>query len=167
MFHIAGLASLVAGVSAGFTSILAPRFDPARTLRWFRDDQVDGGPHKDTVSFADATGAVDVDLSASTASTGSDDDTLSEIEDVVGSRFGDSVRGTDTNNDVRVRGGNDAVRGAAGADDVRGGGGKDRLRGGDGDDDLFGGRGRDGLFGGPGTDFCKGGRGRDRTVGCE
>jgi acyl-CoA synthetase (AMP-forming)/AMP-acid ligase II len=40
MFHIAGLASLVAGVSAGYTSILAPRFDPARTLRWIRDDRI-------------------------------------------------------------------------------------------------------------------------------
>jgi acyl-CoA synthetase (AMP-forming)/AMP-acid ligase II len=40
MFHIAGLASLVAGVSAGYVSILAPRFDPARTLRWLRAERV-------------------------------------------------------------------------------------------------------------------------------
>ena len=135
------------------------------------DDQVDGGPHKDTVSFADATGAVDVDLSASTASTGSDDDTLEpdrgRLRVAVSS---DTVRGTDTNNDIRVRRGQRRRPGRRWRRRrPRWRGARTRLRGGGGDDDLFG-RTRPLTVSSavPGTDFCKGGKGRDRTVwGCD
>jgi acyl-CoA synthetase (AMP-forming)/AMP-acid ligase II len=40
LFHVAGLASLLAGLAAGYTSILTPRFEPAATLQLIRDKRL-------------------------------------------------------------------------------------------------------------------------------
>jgi Ca2+-binding RTX toxin-like protein len=73
-----------------------------------------------------------------------------------GTRFGDTLIGTE-----HV----DVLCGLAGADLMRGVGGRDTLIGGRGIDDLNGGHGRDLIQGMGGGDVLLGGRGHDRLRG--
>jgi VCBS repeat-containing protein len=112
------------------------------------NDLLDGGPGIDTVSYAHATAGVTVDLSLATAQNtgGAGTDTLTGIENLVGSNFNDSLTG-DSHNNV-----------------INGGLGDDILNGGGGDDILIGGLGNNTLTGGPGADtfqWLKGNTGHD------
>lgn len=127
------------------------------------DDLLSGGLGSDTVSFTRARSRVRVDLRAGTA-RGMGDDRLVGVEDVVGSRFGDVLRGNALGNTldgwrgadrVRGRAGDDTLIGGDGADLLRGDGGRDELDGEAGSDRLFGGTGRDVLDGGAGVDSCR------------
>ncbi len=90
------------------------------------DDTLTGGNGNDTANYKDATGSVTVDLSITTAqATGDGNDTLSGIENLVGSAQGDTLTGD------------------AGANRINGAGGNDTILGGDGDDVLIGGAGSD------------------------
>ncbi|WAP68666.1 beta strand repeat-containing protein [Jiella pelagia] len=91
------------------------------------DDTIDGRNGIDTASYAGASGAVTVDLSAGTASGAAGNDTLSNIENIIGSAFDDTLTGDDGDNEIR---------GGAGNDTLLGGAGIDRLYGDDGDDVL-------------------------------
>ena len=116
------------------------------------DDFIDGGAGDDTASYATATGAVSVDLSVIDAqdTQGAGFDALVSIENLIGSAFGDTLKGND------------------GANRIEGGAGNDKLYGGGGDDFLGGGADDDVLDGinpivdgvGP-RDFLDGGVGRD------
>lgn len=148
------------------------------------NDTLDGGTGSDRADYRAAVQGVTVNLSAGTAA-GQGSDTLSGIEEVGGSPFGDTITGGVGRNVVaagagidRISGveGDDALRGGPGLDRVAGGSGRDRvvggtgsdaLRGGEGNDRLRGGPGGDVLLGGPGTDVCRGGPGRDRERRCE
>ena len=80
------------------------------------DDSITGDGST-TVSYASATGAVTVDLSAGTA-TGDGSDTLSGITGVIGSSYDDTIT-CDNNNDVIYgNGGNDAIYCGSGADTI-------------------------------------------------
>jgi Ca2+-binding RTX toxin-like protein len=68
------------------------------------DDTITGDGNT-TVSYAHATGAVTVDLSAGTA-TGDGSDTLVNIHNIIGSAYGDTITG-DSSNDVISGGGGD------------------------------------------------------------
>jgi Ca2+-binding RTX toxin-like protein len=112
------------------------------------NDLLDGGPGIDTVSYAHATAGVTVDLSLATAQNtgGAGTDTLTGIENLVGSNFNDSLTG-DSHNNV-----------------INGGLGDDILNGGGGDDILIGGLGNNTLTGGSGADtfqWLKGNSGHD------
>ncbi|QZP29814.1 retention module-containing protein [Pseudomonas sp. DR48] len=112
------------------------------------NDLLDGGPGIDTVSYAHATAGVTVDLSLATAQNtgGAGTDTLTGIENLVGSNFNDTLTG-DSHNNV-----------------INGGLGDDILNGGGGDDILIGGLGNNTLTGGPGADtfqWLKGNSGHD------
>ena len=97
-------------------------------------DTLDGGNGTDTASYASATSAVTVTLTATGGSSAGADgsDTLVSIENVVGSAFNDTLTG---NNNANI------LNGGAGADTINGGGGDDLLIGGDGGDALDGGAG--------------------------
>ncbi len=111
----------------------------------FRYSPPHGYPDKsDLVTFASALGAVTVDLVAGTA-TGEGNDTLVNIEDVLGSSHDDTLVGDD---------GPNTLDGGAGNDSLSGGGGNDDLSGSAGDDSLDGGPGTDAGDGGPGIDWC-------------
>ena len=89
-------------------------------------DRLDGGAGTDTVSYSGSDGAVTVDLEAGTGEGGhAEGDVIMDVENVLGSGYGD------------VLGGNS---------------GANRLDGGDGDDILDGGAGADRLLGGAGMD---------------
>lgn len=80
------------------------------------DDSITGDGTT-TVSYASATGAVTVDLSAGTA-TGDGSDTLSGITGVIGSSYDYTIT-CDNNNDVIYgNGGNDAIYCGSGADTI-------------------------------------------------
>lgn len=90
------------------------------------DDRIDGGDGIDTVSYADAPGAVDIDLRHGRQNTGSAGvDTLASIENVIGSSADDHIRGDD---------GVNVLSGGDGADTIEGGDGSDVMSGGSGAD---------------------------------
>ena len=90
------------------------------------DDILDGAGGVDTVSYAEASAGVTVDLAvAGPQSTGEGADTLISIENVTGSALADTLRGTD---------GDNVVLGGAGDDTLAGRGGFDHLDGGEGSD---------------------------------
>ena len=112
------------------------------------NDLLDGGSGTDTASYAHATAAVTANLGLLVAQNtlGAGTDTLTGIENLVGSNFNDSLTG-DNNNNV-----------------INGGLGNDTLNGGGGDDLLIGGLGNNTLTGGAGADtfqWLKGNSGHD------
>ncbi len=159
------------------------------------DDELDGGFGNDTASYETATARVRVSLEdqgVSQNTLGAGSDWLTNIENLVGSRFNDVLRGDADNNGLEGGNGNDVLRGLAGDDGLEGGAGNDELHGGadndelagdggtdtlngDGGDDelaggagndiLNGGNGDDDLAGGAGDDVLTGGEGSDRLVG--
>ncbi len=99
------------------------------------DDTLIGGAGTDTADYGDATVGVVVNLAITGAqATGVGNDTLSGVENLVGSALSDTLTGD------------------AGANRLEGGAGDDTLSGGDGDDALVGGAGDDILIGGNGND---------------
>ncbi|MDQ3478011.1 MAG: hypothetical protein M3438_02430 [Pseudomonadota bacterium] len=86
--------------------------------------------------YTAATAGITVDLSLRTAQNtgGAGTDTLSNIEDVSGSEFADTITGSRFNNSLSGRGGDDTLIGGEGADRLRGGTGADTMTGGAGKD---------------------------------
>ena len=115
------------------------------------DDDLDGGEGTDTASYAGAEAGVEVDLAAGTA-VGDGDDTLSNMEVVIGSIYDDVIAGDDAANTLDGLAGDDTIDGGAGDDVISGGAGNDILAGGAGDDLLRGGAGNDSVDGGAGFD---------------
>jgi serralysin len=119
------------------------------------NDTLDGGDGIDTVTFAGATAAVKVSLAITTQQrTGitADRDTITGVENLVGSDYGDSLTGNAGANQIEGGAGNDRIYGLDGNDLLLGGAGSDILEGGAGDDMLRGGLGNDTLIGGDGID---------------
>jgi Ca2+-binding RTX toxin-like protein len=119
-------------------------------------DAITGGGGIDTVSYRSSALAVGVNLATGLGSGGdAAGDTLTGIENVLGSDQGDTLTGND---------GANALSGFAGADTLNGGAGDDVLVGGLGADTLDGGAGND-IFEwdqGDGNDLVEGGAGFDR-----
>ncbi|MEB3180282.1 MAG: S8 family serine peptidase, partial [Nostocaceae cyanobacterium] len=117
------------------------------------NDLLDGGEGLDTASYRNDTGAISVNLEASTAQDGfGNTDQLQNIENVIGSAFNDRIIGDrnvnviyagDGDDRVEARGGNDTIFGEAGNDTLLGEAGNDLLIGGIGADLLDGGAGND------------------------
>jgi Ca2+-binding RTX toxin-like protein len=121
------LSSVVNLVGSSFDDILRGNAGTNVLNGGAGDDALDGGIGTDTATYADATGRVIVDL----ALTGAQDtvsaglDTLTSVENLVGSSFDDILRGN------------------AGSNVLNGGAGHDLLWGGAGNDSLIGGVGID------------------------
>ena len=160
---------------------------------------LNGGPGSmDIASYTGSPGGVRVDLATSFTDTTderpavrgghAEGDSLTSIEVIWGSAFGDIFFGNHSPNHlfgnagddiIRGRGGNDLLRGGPdndllggegtddeeGDDTLYGDGGGDQLKGGTGDDTLFGGMGDDELMGGSGSDVLEGGPGADMLNG--
>jgi len=91
------------------------------------NDDIRGGAGQDMVTFFDHEQAVSVDLEAGTARSGSDVNTLMEIENITGSIFGDFLWGDAGDNRIRALGNYDWMVGSDGADYYDGGGGRDMI----------------------------------------
>ncbi|MDU9415778.1 retention module-containing protein [Pseudomonas sp. zfem005] len=111
------------------------------------DDALNGGGGIDTASYVDATSGVTVSLASAAAQNtgGAGTDTLSGIENLIGSNFGDVLTGNS---------GDNTLSGLAGNDTLIGNGGNDILSGGDGADTFKWQAGETGLT--HITDFTKG-----------
>ncbi len=112
-------------------------------------DQLIGGEGFDGVDYSGSNAAVTVNLTTGTGLGGhAEGDTLSGIELINGSAFGDTLIGSS---------GSDVIYGGAGNDIIYGGDGNDYLFGGDGDDIIYADAGDDMLDGGAGDDILYGG----------
>ncbi|GJE27980.1 DUF642 domain-containing protein [Methylobacterium organophilum] len=90
------------------------------------NDTLDGGVGTDTADYSASTAAVTVSLGAGTASGGyAQGDTLTLIENLVGSAYADTLTGDATANLLSGGTGNDTLAGGAGADTLDGGAGTD------------------------------------------
>lgn len=121
----------------------------------------------DTVSYADAAGAVRVDLAAATSTihgkaTGHGHDTIvwSKNLEVVGSRHDDTLIGAAGGDHLWGAGGDDRLEGRGGNDLLDGDSdsttpplGRDTVFGGSGNDEIYSDTGRDTLDGGVGDDI--------------
>jgi Ca2+-binding RTX toxin-like protein len=88
------------------------------------DDTLDGGPGTDAASYAAATAAVTVSLAlqgAAQATGAGGSDTLTNIENLIGSNFADVLTGDGGNNSLAGGGGNDTLYGGLGDDTLDGG----------------------------------------------
>ncbi|MGL5807084.1 MAG: hypothetical protein ACRC11_16860 [Xenococcaceae cyanobacterium] len=151
------------------------------------NDALDGGDAgSDTVNYLYDPSAVSVDLENNRANDGFGNlDSLSNIENVIGSNFNDRIigdvnaniiTGKNGNDVIEARGGDDTVfggndddviRGEQGNDSLVGDSGKDNLDGGNDDDNLSGGADDDILAGGTGDDSLFGNSGKDNLDGGE
>ena len=128
-----------------------------------------GGSGIDTISYASSDAAVSVNLLDGTFSgghaQGDNISTITKVENIIGSVYGDTLTGDTAGNELRGGGGDDALRGGEGNDKLYGGVGNDELYGGNGNDGLYGGVGNDELYGGNGNDGLYGGVGNDELYG--
>ncbi|MEF8730116.1 MAG: Calx-beta domain-containing protein [Accumulibacter sp.] len=140
------------------------------------NDTLSGASGTDTADYSQAGGAVIVDLAGGSANSAGDGshDTLTDVENVIGSAFNDVLSGTDGDNvldggggrdHLTARAGNDILRGGTAEDTMDGGSGDDQLDGGSGDDILLGRTGNDQLLGGDDADSLDGGDGTDIVSG--
>ena len=107
-------------------------------------DTLSGQGGSDTASYLTSGSAVDVRLAANTASGGhANGDTLTGIENLIGSNGGDRLDGNAVANVISGGGSDDTINGAAGVDTLNGDNGNDVLDGGGGGDTLNGGTGED------------------------
>ena len=100
------------------------------------NDQLLGGPGTDTADYSTAISKVVVNLAQTGAQNteGAGIDTLSSMENLIGSSFNDRLIGDAKANSLSGNDGNDRLRGAAGDDILNGGSGIDSLSGGSGKD---------------------------------
>ncbi len=124
-------------------------------------DYLHGGSGVDQVRYTLAGSKLVADLQDAYKNTGeAAGDTYKSIENLVGSKYADSLRGNGWHN---------KIVGGAGNDWLYGRGGNDTLTGGSGDDRLYGGSGNDALIGSAGSDtfILRAGYGEDRVTDFE
>ena len=121
------------------------------------NDVLEGGTGVDWALYNTGLNAgVTIDLFTETQNTGAGGiDTLRDIENVMGTIYGDSLTGNDSANELRGEGGSDWIWGNGGNDVVNGGSGDDAIAGGAGADDIIGGSGNDHMWGGTSADDFK------------
>ena len=109
-------------------------------------DTFSGSGSRDWVSYENSNAGVTIDLSTDPATVSGDwavGDRLSGINNLIGSRYDDTLSGNSGANTLRGRVGIDRLNGRGGNDILEGGVGNDILNGGAGDNILEGGSGQD------------------------
>lgn len=116
----------------------------------------------DTSSSGAVTGTSTIVVAAHTARDSYGNlETLTSIEDIVGTDVNDRIVGDSKDNIFWGEAGLDRLYGNGGDDELHGGDGNDYLYGGDGNDDLYGGASNDTINGDEGNDHINGGEGND------
>lgn len=90
------------------------------------DDFYKGGSGFDSLDYSWSRTAIDMDLSKHTV-TGFGADEVWSVEQVIGTRGDDTMKGDKRDNDLQGGTGSDMIRGLGGADVLSGGGGNDRF----------------------------------------
>ncbi len=112
---------------------------------------IDGGEGFDVLSFENAESAVQIDLDDTLDSN----DAIINIEQLVGTAYGDQLSGDSLNDELFGGAGSDLIRGEEGDDKLYGESGDDILYGDAGADTMIGAEGADQLFGGDGDDVLR------------
>ena len=100
-------------------------------------DTLDGGAGNDTATYSSSGAGVTVSLATGTGSGGdAEGDTLTGIENLIGSGFADILTGDGNANSLNGGAGDDTLDGGAGNDTLTGGAGADSLDGGAGTDEA-------------------------------
>ena len=130
-------------------------------------DVLDGGGGTDWAVYDNSAAGVQVHLGSPAAKEYGDaaGDTLTNIENLRGSRHADILVGDGHANELVGGGGMDSLAGENGNDVLRGEGDGDTLTGGAGTDTLYGGAGADHLSGNADADVLYGGSENDRLTG--
>lgn len=124
------------------------------------DDRMIGGPGIDLITYAFNPNGIDANLQTGIILGGSTD-TVTGVENLIGTQFDDRLKGSAAPNNIAGLGGDDFIEGAEGNDVLAGNEGRDQVFG-DGtfetgdNDTLTGGSGRDLLVGGGGDDVIAG-----------
>ncbi len=118
-------------------------------------DYLSGGTGSDTASYVFDRAVIASLTKPSTNKGAAAGDTYSSIENVSGSKYGDTLTGNSKANSIWGNGGADKLNGSSGSDKLYGGASADTLSGGSGTDILEGGSGKDKLSGGTGADKFK------------
>ncbi len=87
---------------------------------------IDGGGGQDTISYTETARTAGVTANLATG-TGPEGDTITGVENLVGTAFGDSLTGDSGANRLDGAGGDDTLRGGLGGDALIGGAGKDTV----------------------------------------
>lgn len=125
------------------------------------NDILDGGEGSDYVNYLSSTSALTVNLLKGTVSDGTYTDTLTNIEEIIGSIYADSMIGSHNDDALSGWSGDDILKGRQGNDFLSGGDGEDLIYGNKGNDLIFGGNGNDEIYGGFGSDTIHGQGGAD------
>lgn len=91
------------------------------------NDTIDGGAGNDTSDYTTATSGIIANLSTGAVTGGAGSDTLTSIENLLGSSYGDTLTGSSAANTINAGEGNDTVIGSNGNDALIGGLGTDTL----------------------------------------
>jgi Ca2+-binding RTX toxin-like protein len=92
------------------------------------NDALNGGAGIDKIDYSDSSAAVSVNLNSGKGSGGdATGDTISNVENILGSAFADKLVGNAVSNVLNGGAGNDTITGGAGADTLFGGGGNDTF----------------------------------------
>ena len=125
-------------------------------------DIFNGDDGIDTVTYAGENGMITASLTSGLGSNGyADGDWYYNIENLIGSTYGDTLTGNNKDNILTGGDSSDTLSGMDGKDTLNGDDGSDNLYGGAGDDKLYGSIGNDILYGGGGADDLDGGAGTD------
>jgi Ca2+-binding RTX toxin-like protein len=125
-------------------------------------DKMDGGAGIDTVDYSGSASGVHVNMLGNVYGGGdAAGDSISNMENVIGTKFGDYIQGTAADNKLIGGEGNDSLYGNGGKDFLDGGDGNDYLAQNTGNSTLLGGKGDDIIMGGTGSDVIDGGEGDD------
>ena len=125
-----------------------------------------GGVGTDLADYSASLTAVNVNLATGVGVGGdAQGDTLTGIENLLGSAFADTLTGDRLANTLSGGSGNDTLSGGAENDTLIGGLGADNLSGGTENDSLQGDAGADTLDGGTGNDVLLGGADNDSLLG--
>ena len=132
-------------------------------------DFLDGGTGLDTADYSDKGKAVVAVLKGATKSIvtvgGKAEDTIKNIERLVGGSGNDKLTGDNQANSLTGNGGKDTLIGKGGIDLIRGNDANDVIDGGGAADNLYGGLGKDVIKGGAGADNIYGELGNDTLTG--
>lgn len=144
-------------IGTAFGDVLSGDAGDNRLTGGLGADQLNGGAGADVADYTAEFGAVNVNLATGVGVwNAAHGDSLTGIESVIGTAYGDVLTGD---------AGDNRLWGGAGANQLNGGGGADLLEGGGDDDRLIGGVGADQLLGWGGADWLWGGDGADQLNG--
>lgn len=137
---VSGTADVVITVT-GNGNVGAPGPDDDSFIATAVAENFDGGIGIDNVDYSNSDAAVIIELNVSASGGFAEGDTLTDIENIIGSNFNDILTGDGNTNVLFGSGGRDLLVGQDGADVLYGGDDIDALIGGAGADSLFGGDG--------------------------